>query len=116
MAKRKPKPRRRREPVATSDYCDAAGNVLTLRRELSPGTIAKLAERPGSAAASIEDAWQRREEMLFERLVVRWEIAGLPIDDQAMLVGRYRMAAPEERRWIRETIDSHLARFLPELR
>jgi hypothetical protein len=33
-----------------------------------------------------------------------------------MLVGRYRMAAPEERRWIRETIDSHLARFLPELR
>ncbi|HWO48662.1 MAG TPA: hypothetical protein VNM42_02260, partial [Solirubrobacterales bacterium] len=77
MAKRKPKPRRRREPVATSDYSDAEGNVLTLRRELSPGTIAKLAERPGSAAASIEDAWQRREELLFERLVVRWEIAGL---------------------------------------
>jgi hypothetical protein len=116
VAKRKPKPRRRREPVATSDYSDAEGNVLTLRRELSPGTIAKLAERPGSAAASIEDAWQRREEMLFERLVVRWEIAGLPIDDQAMLLGRYRMAAGEERRWIRETIDAHLARFLPELR
>jgi len=56
VAKRKPKPRRRREPVATSDYSDAEGNVLTLRRELSPGTIAKLAERPGSAAASIEDA------------------------------------------------------------
>jgi hypothetical protein len=53
--------------------------------------------------------------MLFERLVVRWEIAGLPIDDQAMLLGRYRMAAGEERRWIRETIDAHLARFLPEL-
>ena len=54
--------------------------------------------------------------MLFERLVVRWEIAGLPIDDQAMLLGRYRMAAAEERGWIRETIDAHLARFLPELR
>ena len=54
--------------------------------------------------------------MLFERLVVRWEIAGLPIDEQAMLLGRYRMASDEERRWIRETIDAHLDRFLPELR
>ncbi|HET6831674.1 MAG TPA: hypothetical protein VFH44_10035 [Solirubrobacterales bacterium] len=113
MAKRKR--RRPREPVATSEYRDGDGNVLTLRQTLSTGTIRKLAERPASAAASVDDAWQRREEALFERLAVRWEIAGLPIDDQAMLLGRFRMAAPEERRWVRETIAAHVERFIPEL-
>jgi hypothetical protein len=32
-----------------------------------------------------------------------------------MLLGRYRMASTEERRWVRETIADHLARFIPEL-
>ncbi|MEZ5073965.1 MAG: hypothetical protein R2691_03920 [Solirubrobacterales bacterium] len=114
MAKRKQ--RRRRDPPPTSDYRDADGNVLTLRQQLSPGTIRKLAEPPASAAASVEDAWQRREEMLFERLAVRWEIAGLPIDGQALLLGRYRMASAAERRWVQDTIDAHLERFLPEIR
>jgi len=114
MAKRKDR-RPRRRPSPTSDYADADGNVLTLRQELSAGTIRKIGERPGSAAASAEDAWQRREEALFERLAVRWEIAGLPIDEQSMLLGRYRMASDEERRWVRETIATHLERFIPEL-
>ena len=113
MAKRKP--RRPKTPPPTSDYADAEGNVLTLRQELSPGTIRKLGEGPTSAAASVEDAWQRREEALFERLAVRWVIAGLAIDEQAMLLGRYRMASTEERRWVRETIAAHVARFIPEL-
>ncbi len=113
MAKRKQ--RRKREPVATSDYSDPDGNVLTLRQQLSSGTIRKLAEPPASAAASAEDAWQRREEALFERLAVRWEIAGMPLDDQKMLLGRYRMASAEERRWVRETITVHLERHIPEL-
>lgn len=113
MAKRKP--RRSKAPPATSDYADPEGNVLTLRQELSRGTIRKLGERPASAAASIDDAWQRREEALFERLAVRWVIAELAIDEQGMLLGRYRMASAEERRWVRETIASHLARFIPEL-
>lgn len=113
MAKRKQ--RRRKEPPASVDYGDAEGNVLTLRQELSPGTIGKLAEGPRSAAASIDDAWQRREEALFERLAIRWEIAGLPITDQAMLLARYRMATQDERRWVHGTIASHLERFIPEL-
>lgn len=113
MAKRKP--RHRREPPATADYDDPDGNVLTLRQELSAATISKIGEPPASAAASVDDAWQRREEMLFERLVVRWEIAGLPLDDQAMLLGRFRMASDEERRWVRSTIAAHLERFIPEL-
>ena len=89
---RKRRKRGGREPLPTVDYSDDAGNVLTLRSELSDKTIAKIGEPPASRAASTEDAWRRREEMLFERLAVRWEIAGLPLDDQAMLLGRYRMA------------------------
>lgn len=97
------------------DYVDPDGNVLTLRERLSPGTIAKLGEPPASAAATADDAWRRREEALFERLAVRWEVAGLPIDKQKLLLGRYRMASEEERRWIRETIATHLERHIPEL-
>jgi len=117
MAKRKnrQKPRRPREKPATVDYADPEGNVLRLRESLSPGTVRKLGERPASAAASVDDAWRRREEALFERLTVSWEIAGLPLDDQKMLLGRYRMADPETQRWVRQTIDSHLRRHIPEL-
>lgn len=98
------------------DYTDPDGNVLTLRRSLSTKTIRKIGEPPRRDAASMEDVWARRNEMLFERLAVRWEIAGLPLDDQRMLLGRYRMADPEEQRWVRETIDAHLERHIPELR
>ena len=112
MAKRK---RREKPAAATVDYTDSEGNVLTLRQSLSRGTIRKIGEPPGAAAASLEDAWARREELLFERLAVRWEIAGLPLSDQAMLLGRYRMADPETQRWVRETIAGHLQRHIPEL-
>jgi hypothetical protein len=74
VAKRK-KQRRAREKPATVDYTDPGGNVLTLRETLSAGTVAKLGEGPASEAASREDAWRRRSELLFERLAVRWEIA-----------------------------------------
>ena len=113
MAKRRQ--RRRKEPVSTIEYADPDGNVLVLRETLSRGTIRKLGERPNGAATSMDDAWQRREEALFERLAVSWEIAGLPIDDQKTLLARYRMASPDERRWVRETIATHLERFIPEL-
>jgi hypothetical protein len=114
VAKKKRR-RREREPAATFDYRDDEGNVLTLRGELSAGTMRKLRERPGRAAASAEDAWRRRTEMLFERLAVRWEIAGLPLDDQKLLLGRYRMADAETQRWVRRTIAEHVERHLPEL-
>ncbi len=113
MAKRKQ--RRLRQKAPTVDYTDTEGNVLTLRQSLSSGTIAKIGEPPASAAASLEDAWRRRFELLFERLVVRWEIAGLPLTDQSMLLGRYRMADPETQRWVREAIAEHLERHIPEL-
>lgn len=114
MAKRK-KQRRPREKAPTVDYTDPEGNVLTLRETLSAGTISKVEEGLASAAASQDDAWRRRSELLFERLAVRWEIAGLPLDDQKMLLGRYRMADAETQRWVRQTIAGHLERHLPEL-
>ncbi|HEX3323821.1 MAG TPA: hypothetical protein VHR65_01600 [Solirubrobacterales bacterium] len=114
MAKRK-KRRVPKRKAPTIDYVDDEGNVLTLRESLGAGTIAKLKEGPATAATSQEDAWRRRGELLFERLAVRWEIAGLPLSDQKMLLGRYRMADPLTQQWVRETISEHLDRHIPEL-
>ncbi len=97
-------------PVASTDYADAEGNVLTLRDELSQGTQRQLESLDARPAASAEDRWQRRVEFLFERLAVRWVLAGLPLESQKELLGRYRMASTDERRWVRETIDRHLSR------
>jgi hypothetical protein len=118
MAKRRKRsgqPRRPRETAPTVAYTDPEGNVLVLRETLSAATIAKLGDAPASHAASLEDAWARREEALFERLAVSWEIAGLPLDDQKMLLGRYRMSDSDTRAWMRRTIAAHLERHLPEL-
>jgi hypothetical protein len=95
-------------PASTTDYRDAQGNVLTLRDELSAGTLRQLEQLESRPAASSEDRWQRRAELLFERLAVRWEIAGLPLERQKELLGRYRMASADERRWVRETLGEHL--------
>jgi len=32
-----------------------------------------------------------------------------------MLLGRYRMADPETRRWVRGTITAHVREFIPEI-
>jgi hypothetical protein len=111
MAKRKQR-RGPKEKTPTVDYVDDEGNTLTLRQSLSPKTIAKIGEGPAGDATSLDDAWRRRSELLFERLAVRWEIAGLPLTDQRMLLGRYRMADPETQRWVRETIDRHIERHM----
>jgi len=104
-----------KEPVATTDYADDEGNVLTLRDELSAGTIKKLHDIDTKPAATAEDQWQRREEFLFERFAVGWSIAGLPLETQKELIGRYRMADSDTRRWVRKTIDAHIAVKHPEL-
>ena len=112
-----PKRRKRkpREKAATVSYRDEEGNVLELRESLSAGTIAKIHERSGSAAGTVDDAWRRRQELLFERLAVSWESAGLPLTEQAMLIGRYRMADQSTQEWVRETMRSHIEQHIPEL-
>jgi hypothetical protein len=102
-------------PASTTDYTDDEGNVLTLRDELSAGTLRKLADLDARPAASAEDRWQRRVEFLFERLAVRWEIAGLPLEGQKELLGRYRLASSGERQQVRKALAEHLAGTHPEI-
>ena len=109
--------RRGREPPAasTTDYSDDEGNVLTLRDELSAGSVKQVRELDSTPAASAEDRWQRRSGCCSSGLAVRWTISGLPLEGQKELLGRYRMADGDTRRWIRDTIDRHLAGEHPEL-
>ena len=47
---------------------------------------------------------------------LRWEIAGTePITRQKELLGRYRFATIDERRWIRGVLREHLAEHFPDL-
>jgi hypothetical protein len=103
------------ESASTTDYRDEEGNVLTLRDELSAGTLRKLADLDARPGASAEDRAERRVEYLFERLAVRWEIAGLPLEGQRELLGRYRLASADERRRVRATLSEHLAARHPEI-
>jgi hypothetical protein len=104
------------EPAgSTTDYRDDEGNVLTLRDSLSEGTLRKVTDLDARPAASAEDRWQRRVEFLFERLAVRWEISGLPLESQKELLGRLRMATAEERRFVRQSIAAQLGDRYPEL-
>ncbi|HUA73661.1 MAG TPA: hypothetical protein VL988_02795 [Solirubrobacteraceae bacterium] len=105
-----------------SDYGDADGNVLTLRGSLKPAarreyadTLAGQAGPGGRAAATQEDAWQRAVELLFERLAVRWTIAGAPLERQRELLARFRVASPAERAWVRETLRRHCAEHFPDV-
>jgi hypothetical protein len=97
-----------------TEYADSEGNVLALRDQLSPGTMRKIADLEARPAASANDRWQRREELLFEHLAVTWTIAGLPLTGQRELLGRYRIADSETRSWVRRTIHEHLGEKQPD--
>ncbi len=97
------------------DYTDTEGNVLTLRGSLTPATRAQYTEVLGGNPLSREDAWHRAVEFLFERLAVRWEIAGVPIKRQRELLQRFRVASPEERAWIRVVLREHCEEHFPDV-
>jgi hypothetical protein len=98
-----------------SPYEDAEGNVLVLRGSMTPATRAQYA-KVRSGGLDQEDAWQRSVEFLFERLAVRWEIAGTePIERQRDLLARYRFARGDERAWIREVLRMHLTAHFPDV-
>ncbi|MEA2389926.1 MAG: hypothetical protein QOK31_35 [Solirubrobacteraceae bacterium] len=99
----------------SADYRDDEGNVLTLRGALSPATRREYAAILGGSPLSREDAWHRAVEFLFERLAVRWVLAGLPIERQKELLARLRFASQDERAWIRGVLRQHLAEHFPEL-
>jgi hypothetical protein len=113
---RRSRRRGREQPRAPAvDYADAEGNVLTLRGSMSPATRRRYAEVAAGSPLSREDAWQRAAEFLFEHLAVRWTVAGLPLERQAELLGRYRMATQAERAWVRDTLRRHIAEHFPDV-
>jgi hypothetical protein len=105
--------KQREQPTAPSrDYTDADGNVLTLRGSFTAGSrtqyaqaLAGIGNRP---SATQEDTWQRAVELLFERLAVRWVIAGAPIERQQELLARFRA-------WVREVLREHCAERFPDV-
>jgi len=109
--------RRRAEKLTapSSDYSDAEGNVLTLRGSLTPATRREYAAVLSGSPLSREDAWHRAVEFLFERLAVRWKIAGVPIERQRELLQRFRVASSQERAWIRGVLREHCAENFPDV-
>jgi hypothetical protein len=108
---------RQREKLTapTSRYRDAEGAVLGLRGSMSPATRREYAAVVAGNPLDREDAWQRAVEFLFERLAVEWEIAGVTTNRQKELLGRYRLASADERRFVRDSLRAHLAEHFPEL-
>ncbi|HEY4997163.1 MAG TPA: hypothetical protein VII03_04145 [Solirubrobacteraceae bacterium] len=102
-----------------SDYRDAEGNVLSLRGSFTLGARREYSEalsgHSGRAADTREDGAQRAMELLFERLAVRWEIAGVTIERQRELLARLRIASPEERAWVRSRLREHCAEHFPDV-
>ena len=90
--------------------------MLALRGAMTPAARQRYAATMKASPLSQEDAWQRGTELLFELLAVRWEIAGAePIVKQKELLGRYRFASQDERRWIRDVLREHLAAHFPDV-
>ena len=120
MGRRARRQERERLSAPGSDYTDADGDVLTLRGSLTAGSRQEyaraLAGAGGRAAATPEDAWQRSVELLFERLAVRWVVAGAPIERQRELLARFRVASPEQRAWVRAALREHCAEHFPDVR
>src|SRR3954470_6586098 len=117
MAKRRrerERPERLKAP--TSDYRSADGSaVLTLRGAMTPKTRQAYAEVIAGNILSREDAWHRGVEFLFERLAVRWEIAGVTTEGQKALLMRFRVATQDERRFVRDTVREHVAEHFPDV-
>lgn len=97
-----------------AEYGGADGSRLVLRGSLSARARREYREVLGGGLER-EDAWQRATELLFERLAVSWTIAELEITRQKELLGRYRMASPQERRFVRESLRAHVSEHFPEL-
>ncbi len=99
----------------STDYGDPHGNVLTLRGSLTAGSRREYERALAGSPLSVEDAWQRALELLFERLAVRWVISGAPIERQRELLDRLRVASAEERTWVRSVVREHCAENFPDV-
>jgi len=98
-----------------SEYRSGDGDLLVLRGSMSPLTRRRYAATLHDQSKLTEDSWHRAVELLFERLVVRWVVSGVPTEGQAELLARFRVASQEERRWVREVLREHLAEHFPDV-
>ena len=97
-----------------STYASPGGDELVLRGSMTPKTRSQYASVLHGGLEQ-EDAWQRAVEFLFERLAVRWTVSDVPTEGQKALLMRFRVATPDERRWIRDTLREHLAEHFPDV-
>jgi hypothetical protein len=100
--------------LPADEYRDGEGNVLALRGSLTAGARTEYAQTLASGLHR-EDAHQRATELLFERLAVSWTIAGLKLERQKEILGRYRMASASERAFVRDSLRAHVEEHFPEL-
>jgi len=99
----------------STEYRDPDGNVLTLRGSMSPLTRRKYASTLHDQRRTTDDSWHRAVEFLFERLVERWTVFDVPTEGQKELLERYRIASPEEKRWIRDILRRHIETNFPDV-
>jgi hypothetical protein len=97
-----------------SVYTDPEAGELELRGSLTLKARAEYAATLGGGLDR-DDAWQRATELLFERLTVAWTVAGVRAEKQKELLGRYRMAGAAERRFVRDSLRTHLAENFPDV-
>jgi hypothetical protein len=100
--------------IPTTTYTDPAAGELELRGSLTPKARAEYAATLGGGLDR-DDAWQRATELLFERLTVAWTVAGVRTERQKELLGRYRMASANERRFVRDSLRAHVAENFPDV-
>jgi hypothetical protein len=98
----------------STTYTDTHGNELELRGSLTLKARAEYAATLGGGLDR-EDAWQRAVELLFERLALSWTVSGVRTEKQKELIGRYRMAGADERRFVRDSLREHLAENFPDV-
>jgi hypothetical protein len=104
-----------RPPAAPKAVYRGEHGELILRGALSVGSRRAHARALAPGQLSREDAERRALELLFEKLAVRWTVAGVPSEGQRELLGRLRLASPAERRWVHATLREHCAEHFPDV-
>jgi len=97
-----------------TSYTSGSGDELVLRGAMTAKTRSQYASVL-HGGLNQEDAWQRAVELLFERLAVRWTVAGVPTEGQKALLMRFRVATRDERTWIRSVLREHLSEHFPDV-
>lgn len=91
------------------------GLAVELRAGLPLPARARYHEELHDLRRSTDDSWQRALEFLWEQLGTLWDVNDAPLSTRKDLLGRYRMASQDERRFVRESLRKHLAEYFPEM-